>query len=162
MNTKTLLAAAAFSIAIGAPAYADGVYDIFGYRGGSIGELVLVDNVEDTRGVPWARLKMENMKLMFYVDRRAVYVDIDPKNPVITEKETFVGWWISYGKPDEQQWDNCPEDFMRDHEGNEHKLYGNAEWTNTSLNGAEISFTLDIGFCEGQIEEWGLHGEEYK
>ena len=64
MNIKsmTFLAATALSFATGAPAYADGVYNILSHRGGDLGELVLIDDVEDTRGVPWARLKMESLK----------------------------------------------------------------------------------------------------
>ena len=162
MNMKTLLTTAALSCAIVAPVYADGAYTIFGYRGGDIGKLVLVDDVEDTRGVPWARLKMEKTKKMFYVDRDAVYVTLDPQNPVITEKRSFTGWWISYAKPGEGNWNDCPKDFMRDHKGKEHKLYGNAKWTNTSLQGGDVSFKLEIGFCEEPIEEWGFHGAEYR
>ena len=162
MSIKTLLAATALSCAIVAPAFADGVYNIFGYRGGDIGKLVLIDDIEDTRGIPWARLKMEKTKMMFYIDQDAIYVDIDPKNPVIAKKRSFTGWWISYAKPGEGNWDNCPKDFMRDHKGKKHKLYGNAKWTNTSLEGAEISFKLEIGFCEEPIEEWGFHGAEYR
>ena len=162
MNAKTILAATALSFAIAAPAFADGTYNIFGYRGGDIGKLVLIDKVEDTRGVPWARLEMKSTKMTFYVDRDAVYLKLDPKNPIITEKREFQAWWISHAKPGEGNWDDCPKDFMRDHRGKEHKLYGNAKWTNTSLEGSEISFKLEIGFCEKPIEEWGFHGAEYR
>lgn len=151
MMIRKLLTAAAVSVALSGAAFADGQDKMYDLQGGYLGLLEIIGDVEDTRGVPYALLEMDDHGLMFYVDREAVYVTLTTDNPIITEQRSFDGFWVSNGTPDEALREDCPADFMRDHLGKEHKLYGNLSWTNTALEDGNLIFRVDLGFCDGPV-----------
>ncbi len=151
---RNFTVAALLNIASGGLSFADGQYKLYHVGGEYIGVLELLDDVEDTRGVPYARLDLPDAKMMFYVDRDAVYVRLDPANPVFTQRRRYDGFWIGYATNEDEKWQDCPADFMRDHTGKEHKLYGNISWINTGFDDASVYVELNLGICDQPVGEW--------
>lgn len=150
---KNLVISAALAFA--SPAFADGVDPIYDQDGTYLGDVEIVGDVVDRRGKEFARLDIPSLRLTLYVDPRAVYVTLDPNNPIIRNQTPFSGYWIGWDPEPSGDWRRCDYGSYPDHTGQNFDLYGDLTWTNLSYSHQDdLVFAIDIGYCGDQIVPW--------
>ncbi len=150
--------AVAVVLACAGPAMADGVNPLYDMDGNYIGDVEIVGDVVDQTGTEYARLDVRSLRLTLYVDPDAVYVMLDPNNPIIRGQTPFSGFWIGWDPDPSGQWRRCDYGVYPDHTGRDHQLYGDLTWTNLRYSDHEdLVFAVDLGFCGDQITSWATN-----
>lgn len=140
-----------------AAALADGVDKMYDYREGYIDELEIIGDIVFPGEGPYALFEMADMQMRFYVPPDAAYVQIDPSNPIISQQRPFEGGWVSTAAPGNERWADCPGAPVFDHEGQRRRVYGDLVWTYLGLEDGDLFFKLQIGHCDGPVEDWAYN-----
>lgn len=138
-------------------ALADGVDKMYDYRGGYIDELSIIGDVTFPDGETYALFEMAEMDMLFYIPQDAAYVMIDATNPIIANQQPFEGGWISTAAPGDDRWGACPGEPVYDHNDQPRYTYGDVIWTYTGLDNYDLYFSLQLGHCEQNPEEWAYN-----
>lgn len=148
----TAAAVAALSFAFTPLAHADGDYPLYNKQGGKEGVFSIQQELKDaTTSLAYA--VVEKHFLQLYIPSEAVYVTLVPNNPIVTQKQQFVGAWMSYSN-------NLPFQCAQpqtDHLGNQRNLWGKVVYTNVGFNDQAVNFTMSLSKCNEPQEILFLH-----
>jgi hypothetical protein len=152
---KTLVSGTALSLLCAFPAYSDGVDQMFTADGAYIDDIEIVGDVVMDSGEELVLLEMREQHMKFFVDPEAIYVTMDPNNPILTENKQFFGFWVSTQSVDVSDWSNCGYNVVDD-QGVPYDAHGTLVWTNTDIapNGYSLAYGIDLGVCEKGQQPW--------
>lgn len=150
--------AAMIVVAFSSSASADGVYPLYDTTGNFLGEVEVLGDVTDRRGVVFAQLHIPALRILLYVDPDAIYVQMTRNNPIIQQQTPFSGYWIGYDPDSHGEWSRCRFGSTPDHTGQHHQLYGDLVWTNIEIApDGELIFDIDLGHCGDPVDFWATN-----